>query len=74
MTLLQELTIRKALCERFIKELEGTDDPRAPSAILEYRRQLVEIDTKFVAAGGTPQPVVVQLKSAVLGASVPKEN
>ena len=49
---------------KIIDELE--DDPRKPGAMEHYKAQLAEIDAQITEITGTPPPVVVGLKTAVL--------
>ena len=64
MTDLAELNMRLAICRGVIRELEGIDDPRQPSALEYYKAQEKELEKRISEC--KPPDVVVGLKSAVL--------
>lgn len=51
---------------RVIDELTDKDDPRRADAMEHYKEKLAEIDRKITDITGTPPPVGVQLKTAIL--------
>ena len=71
---IDDLNFRRTLCREIIRVLSGidVDDPRRDDAVKEYQRQLAEIDKKIETITGTPPPVVVGLKTAVLFAKSEK--
>ena len=69
---IDDLNFRRTLCREIIRVLSGIDDPRKDDAVKEYQRQLAEIDRKIETITGTPPPVVVGLKTAVLFAKSEK--
>lgn len=69
---IDDLNFRRTLCREIIKIVSGMDDPRKEDALKEYNRQLAEIDKKIETITGTPPPVVVGLKTAVLFAKSEK--
>lgn len=69
---IDDLNFRRTLCREIIRVLSGIDDPRRDDAVKEYQRQLSEIDRKIETITGTPPPVVVGLKTAVLFAKSEK--
>lgn len=63
MSELEDLVMRNGLCTWLICMLEADDDPRAPAAIQELRRQQDEINRLLAektaetrAAAGEPEP------------------
>lgn len=64
MTDLQNLYLRRQMCQIAIEAIKGMDDPRAPEALEHYKGQLSEIERQISA--NQPAPVVVGLKSATL--------
>ena len=73
--LLQELHQRRQVCCLAISMLQPMDDPRAPDALEEYKRQLSVIDGRITAAEKAdrlargipePEPIVVGVKPALL--------
>lgn len=71
---LRELYARRALCRFCIKTVSAVsaDDPRRADALVEYNRQLAAIDGRIAAITGTPPPIVIGLKPAVLFPEAPK--
>lgn len=65
---LEELQTRRALCLMCIKMVSEVDasDPRRAVALEEYNRQLASIDKQIEEITGTPPPIVIGLKPAVL--------
>lgn len=65
---IDELQMRRALCQAAIQTLDQVDDtdPRKAGALNNYKGQLAELDRRIAELTGTPPPVVVGLKSATL--------
>jgi len=63
----EELNWRRKFCKMCISIIDQVeDDPRKPEAMKHYKAQLAEIDAQITELTGTPPPVVVGLKTAVL--------
>ena len=68
-----ELNFRRNLCQFCIKTLDQmpNDTKGKQDAMTEYKRQLAEIDKQITEITGTPPPINVALKTAVM---FPKAN
>lgn len=78
---LQEMRMRRILCDAMIRELMKMDDPRRDDALEHYRAQLARIDGKIAEMEKAerqrlglpePEPVIVGLHSATLSGSIPR--
>ena len=67
------LKIRISVCKFCIKVLEtnATDDSRQPDALVHYKAQLVELESKLDSINKPPD-IVIGLRSANLSGKVPK--
>lgn len=67
---LEELYLRRQVCRVCIQAVSEitSSDPRQADALVEYNRQLAEIDAKIAALVGAPPAIVIGLKSASLAA------
>lgn len=63
---LNDLNFRRTLCLSIIKAVSCIDDPRKESALVEYNRQLSEIDRMIEEITGKPPATVIGLKTAKL--------
>ena len=73
---INDLYMRRSLCQLAVKTLDNLTDKELEagqysdedrkSAMDEYKSQLAEIDAKITKITGTPPPIVVGLKTAVL--------
>jgi hypothetical protein len=81
---IQELRTRRTLCDGIIRQLiqMGSSDPRQPDALAHYREQLKTLDSELAEAERAyrkehgipePEPVIVNLKTAILFPKVNKE-
>lgn len=69
---LRELNLRRALVQVAKKIVDAeAGDPRRPEALRRLNDQLAQIDQRITDITGTPPPVVVELKTAVVTGRAP---
>ena len=67
MPTLNELNVRRLVCQSIIKTIDQIEnDPRKPEAMEHYKAQLASIDAQIAEITGKPPPIVVGLKTASL--------